>query len=481
MSKTSYITTSIPYVNASPHVGHAEEFVQADVIARYRRLMGDDVFFLSGTDDNALKNVLKAEEARIPIEAFVSRNADTFEELLRALNISNNDFIRTSSDTRHAPGAQKLWSSCKSEDIYKKIYKGLYCVGCEEFKLDKELLDGHCPEHPTLKLEEVEEENYFFRLSNYQQKLEELVTTGTIKVVPTSRKNEVLAFIRSGLEDFSISRSRARARNWGVPVPGDDTQVMYVWFDALSNYITALQYATSGNNFEKFWSKGDSILHIIGKGISRFHAIYWPAMLLSAGVRLPDTIFVHGYLTVSGQKMSKSLGNVIDPFELIKGYGADAFRYFITREISPFEDSDITKERFREAYNANLANGLGNLSARVLQMSSQYLETPVDVSDAVDISQTEGYRDAIEAFEFNRALNIVWGFIGILDKEIQEEKPFELIKKDKEKAQEFITHSVKSLEGISRSLIPFMPETAKKMQEAIKANRKPENLFPRKV
>ena len=378
--KKFYITTAIPYVNSRPHIGFALEVVQTDVIARYQRQQGDDVRFLTGTDENALKNVQAAEEAGHPVKEFVAGNAELFQKLLTTLNISNDDFIRTSAEDRHIKGAQKFWAACKPEDIYKKKYRGLYCVGCEEFKLEKDLVNGECPEHPGKKLEEVEEENYFFKLSNYQDKLLEIIKSGEIAIIPDGRRNETLAFIESGLEDFSISRSRERAKNWGVEVPGDLSQVMYVWFDALSNYITALGYADDSEMFEEYWQKGET-LHVIGKGINRFHAIYWPAMLLSAGVALPKKIFIHGYVTANGQKMSKSIGNVIDPFEVVEKYGIDPVRYYLLREIPSTEDGDFSYEKFEERYNGELANGIGNLVARVATLGERI--SPIQLESGI--------------------------------------------------------------------------------------------------
>ncbi|OGZ02618.1 MAG: methionine--tRNA ligase, partial [Candidatus Liptonbacteria bacterium RIFOXYB1_FULL_36_10] len=324
--KTVFISTAIPYVNAKPHIGFALELVEADVFARFKRVNNNDVFLLTGTDENSLKNVQTAEELNIPTAEFVEKNAKFFQKLAVDLNISNDGFIRTSIEEKHKKGAEKLWSSCRPEDIYKKQYKGFYCVGCEEFKTAKDLENGKCPEHPNREVEIVEEENYFFKLSNYQNKLKEIIETGKMEIIPETRKNEMLSFINSGLEDFSISRSNERAKKWGIKVPQDEEQTIYVWFDALSNYITALDYTSAGEKFKKYWEEGSEIIHVIGKGINRFHTIYWPAMLLSAGVRIPTKIFIHGYITSAGQKMSKSLGNVVDPFELIEKYGADALR-----------------------------------------------------------------------------------------------------------------------------------------------------------
>ena len=283
------------------------------------------------------------------------------------LNLSFNDFIRT-RENRHLEGAKKLWSACRPEDIYKKQYTGLYCVGCEAFYTPKEVPDDVCPEHKK-PLEKIEEENYFFRLSAYQQQIEKLIESDTLSILPESRKNEVLNFVRQGLEDFSISRSQERAKHWGVDVPGDPTQVMYVWFDALSNYITALDYAKNGELYKTFWNSSEcKKIHMIGKGILRFHAVYWPAILLSAGLSLPQEIFVHDYVTINGEKISKSIGNVIHPQALVSEYGTDAVRYYFLREMPSTGDGDFSGRRLKEIYNSDLANGLGNLVARVAKL-----------------------------------------------------------------------------------------------------------------
>lgn len=472
-----FVSTAIPYVNATPHIGHAVEFVQSDIIARYHRLRGETVFFLSGTDDNALKNVLKAEEAGEDVATFVERHAANFKHLLSLLSVSNDDFIQTASDPRHASGVQKLWRCFKPEDIVKKTYTGMYCVGCEEFKTEKDLVDGHCPEHPNAPLETIAEENYFFRLGNYAHTLEELIASDTLRITPETRKNEVLSFIRGGLEDLSISRSVARARGWGVRVPGDETQVMYVWVDALSNYITALGYADESETYKTFWEEGSVRTHVIGKGISRFHAIYWPAFLLSAGVPLPTDIFVHGYLTVQGQKMSKSLGNVVDPVSIVRAHGTDAFRYFVARHVHPFEDGDYSDAYFRECYNANLANGLGNLAARILTLSQTHLAGPVVMSGEKEIPQE--YAVALDSFEINRAADYVWQRIAKLDARITQEKPFAVVKEDPERGKALITELVLELASITHLLQPFLPQTAEKLTQAIAANAKPQVLFPR--
>jgi methionyl-tRNA synthetase len=371
---TYYVTTSIPYVNARPHLGHAMEFVLTDVLARYHRLRGDDVWFLTGTDENSLKNVQAAEREGVPVQELVDRNADAYDDLRGRLELSTDDFIRTSRDPRHLDGVRALWEACdRNGDIYRGIYRGLYCVGCEQFYTEEELVDGLCPEHLTPP-EAVEEENYFFRLSRYGNRLADLIASDRLRILPLSRKNEVLSFIRRGLSDFSISRSLARARGWGIPVPGDPGQVIYVWFDALANYITALGYGAGGALYKHYWLGGDRRVHVIGKGIVRFHAVYWPAMLLSASAPLPTELLVHGYVTINGEKISKSRGNTVDPVALAADYGADALRYFVLGQLPSGEDGDFTLERFVNAYNSKLANQLGNLLSRAVPMVTTYYD-----------------------------------------------------------------------------------------------------------
>ena len=367
-----YLTTAIPYVNAKPHLGFVLEIIQTDAYKRFLKLRGDEVYFVTGTDENSLKNVISAREKNISPQKLVDQNSQYFHDLKEVFNLSNDDFIRTTEE-RHKKGVVKLWKKVfDSGDIYKKEYEGLYCVGCEAFYKPEELINGLCPEHKT-KLELIKEENYFFKLSNYQKELEKMIVSGKLKIVPEKRENEVLSFIHQGLEDFSISRSRERAKDWGISVPNDDNQIIYVWFDALVNYITALDFCNEESElFEKWWNKSDKMIHFIGKGITRFHAIYWPAMLLSAKLRLPTTIFVHGYLTINGQKISKSLGEIIDPFEISKKYDSDIIRYFLLREISPFEDGDFSEHRLKERYNSDLAQGIGNLVSRILALGEQY-------------------------------------------------------------------------------------------------------------
>lgn len=459
-----YISTALPYVNAGPHIGHALEFVEADLVARYHRLLGEDVFFLTGTDENALKNVLAAQALGVSPREFVRKNSEKFQDLTHVLHISHDDFIRTTED-RHIRGAQKLWSLCRKEDITRKTYEGLYCVGCEEFYKENELEGGLCPEHKT-KPDYVKEENYFFRLSAYGDSLYNLIASDTLRIIPGTRKNEILRFIERGLDDFSISRSNERVRNWGVPVPGDDTQRIYVWIDALSNYINALGYADNKENFSKFWQGNENtILHCIGKGITRFHAIYWPAILLSAGIRLPTTIFVHGYLTVDGEKMSKSLENVTDPKAAVMRYGTDPVRYYLLREFSPFEDGDFDYKNLEERYESDLANGLGNLVSRVLTLASKLSHIPKanggDFKGAIDSAWDE-YRSALSEFRLGNGLEAIWRLIHISDEYLNREEPW---RKDIE-SDEFrrIIHSLLVvLANIAWLLRPYLPETSEKI------------------
>lgn len=379
-----YITTAIPYVNAEPHIGHALEFVQTDAFARYHRLLDEDTRFLTGTDDNSLSNVLAAEREGISITALIERNSRSFQQLTDLLDISNDDFIRTGFEERHIVGARKLWRAVeRGGDIYKRHYRGLYCPRCELFYSEGELIDGLCPEHRT-PVDLVEEENYFFRLSRYGDRLLELIDSGQLRIIPETRRNEVRSFVARGLEDFSVSRSRQRARGWGVEVPGDPDQVMYVWFDALSNYITALDYGTDGELYRRYWLENPRRVHCIGKGIVRFHAVYWPAMLMSAGEPLPEIIFVHGYLTIAGEKISKTLGNVVPPAEPVARFGVDAVRYWMLREVPPTEDADYTDERLERRYNADLANDLGNLLNRAVSMIGRYRDGVVPAPGAPD-------------------------------------------------------------------------------------------------
>jgi len=464
-----YLTTAIPYVNAKPHLGFVLEIIQTDAYKRFLKLRGDEVYFVTGTDENSLKNVISAREKNISPQELVDQNSRYFQDLKELFNLSNDDFIRTTEE-RHKKGVAKLWKKVfDSGDIYKKEYEGLYCVGCEAFYKPEELMNSLCPEHKT-KPELIKEENYFFKLSNYQKELEKIIVSGKLKIVPEKRKNEVLSFIRQGLEDFSISRSRKRAKNWGISVPNDDDQIVYVWFDALINYITALGfYNEESELFEKWWNKSDKIIHFIGKGITRFHAIYWPTMLLSAKLRLPTAIFVHGYLTINGQKISKSLGEIVDPFEISKKYDRDIIRYFLLREISPFEDGDFSEQRLKERYNSDLAQGLGNLVSRILALGEQYgKQIMIQCSNSDLITKSwNNYNKQMEEFRFNDALATTWNLISYCDKYISDTKPWEKINDEKE-FQKILGTLIYILGNISLMLSPVMSQTSEKILKFLK-------------
>lgn len=464
--KARYLTTTLPYVNADPHIGHAFELVEADALARYWRSLGDEVFFNTGTDEHGQKIARKADEKGETRQRYTDYYANEFKKLIGALNLTPDAFVRT-TDAHHKIAAQELWRRCMANgDIYKKRYSGLYCVGCESFKVESDLIDGKCPDHDVLP-ERIEEENYFFKLSNYQKYLEEYLSEEGV-IVPEWRRLEALTFVKKGLEDFSISREISRL-DWGVPVPDDEEQVMYVWFDALTNYISTLGWPEDvDGNFKKFWEKGETV-QVAGKDQVRFQSIMWQAMLKSANLPPTKQVVYHGFINSGGQKMSKSLGNVISPYELVEKYGTDATRYLFLRHVHPFEDTDITWEKLDEWYTANLVNGLGNLTSRILKMSETY-----------GVQFTE-YLDEKSVVDFNlqKALDDIWANIGSLDEYIQREEPFKKIKTDEEEAKKDVLHLLAHLEGVAGKLQPFMPETSKTILDAIKANKKPENLFPR--
>jgi len=479
-----YLTTTLPYVNADPHIGFAYEIVNADALARYWRLTGHEVFFNTGTDEHGQKIAQKADEKGESRQSYVDHYAGEFRKLKDMLALSCDTFVRT-TDEHHKHAAQELWKRCEAKgDIYKKKYKGLYCVGDEMFMKESELVDGRCPNHPNMELQEIEEENYFFKLSNYQSYLEEYLQ-GEGVVVPEWRREEALNFVRKGLEDFSISREKSRL-DWGVPVPGDEDQVMYVWFDALTNYISTLGWPEdAGGNFKKFWVEGASH-QMAGKDQVRFQSIMWQAMLKSADLPPTKTVIYHGFINSGGQKMSKSLGNVISPSELVTKYGTEATRYLLLRHVHPFEDTDITWDRLDEWYTANLVNGLGNLASRIMKMAETHLSEPLSSEnqnfDLFD-EQYDEFRNSVESFNFQLTLNKIWLDIQTLDLFIQENQPFKKIKSDNPEevvnAENDICFLVLKLSEIATLLQFCMPETSKIILEAIKANKKPENLFPR--
>ena len=482
--KALYLTTTLPYVNADPHIGFALELVQADVYARYRKLMGDEVFFNTGTDEHGLKIYRKAQEEGKDTQSYVDEYAARFQSLKDKLNLFPEiHFVRT-TNPHHKAAAQELWRRCLAKgDIYKKKYKGLYCVGDEAFIKETELVDGKCPNHPTMDVIEIEEENYFFRLSTFQERLVRYLSREDV-IIPSWRRDEAIAFVQGGLEDFSISREKSRM-GWGVPVPDDDSQVMYVWFDALTNYISTLGWpssakATEGKPedlFEKFWVNGETI-QMAGKDQVRFQSIMWQAMLMSAGLATTSRVFYHGFITSGGKKMSKSVGNVIDPLAIVEEYGVDPLRYFLVRHIHSFEDSDFTMEKFKEAYNAGLANGLGNAIARIITLAEAHLETPIVRPQPIGFHNE--YTDALDSFDFNAAADFIWDRIQKLDQKITELEPFKVVKVDLARGRVIIMELATELYFIARMLNPIMPGTALAIKTAILANKKPTNLFPRR-
>ncbi len=479
MNKKFYITCAIPYVNAAPHIGHALEFVQGDVIARYHRLLGEDTTLLSGGDENALKNVQAAEKAGRPVQQFIDENNIKFFELTKSLGCQFDIWQKGSDTVHHFPSSQNLWELCdKAGDIYKKSYEGLYCIGCETFYAADELDEkGECSEHPGKKLETVKEENYFFNLSKYQQQIIDLITSDNLAITPNTRKNEVLSFLKQPLQDISISRSTERAKNWGVPVPNDPTQRMYVWFDALNIYQSGVGFGWDDAMYKKWWPAD---VHVIGKGISRFHAVYWPAFLLSAGLPTPKALFVHGYFTVNGQKMSKTLGNVIDPTELIAKYGADPLRYYFLREIPAAADGDFSEQRFKELYNADLANGLGNLISRVAKLC----ETNRTVIEPTSPHLHDRVNTFLERFDFSSALayiwraDVAWG-LKWMDQDINNSKPWEIT--DVKQLALKLNLYVFYIRDIAYNILPFLPETSKKILKQFKGPtiKSATPLFPR--
>ncbi len=474
--KSFYITTTIPYVNADPHIGFALELVQSDAIARYQRLAGREVFFSTGTDEYGQKIWEASQKEGKDAQDYVDHYAEKFKELQNILSLSCDNFIRTTSP-ENIKAAQEFWRLCdKKGDIYKKAYKGLYCVGCEKFLTEKDLVDGKCVLHPTLTPQIVEEENYFFKISNYKKQLLEYLAKEKA-IIPEWRRTEANDFVENAMEDFSISRSIERTP-WGIPIPGDKAQVMYVWFGAFVNYISTLGWPDNKANFEKFWEQGYTV-QTAGKDMVKFQSVMWQGMLMSAGLPTTDTVVYHGFITGEGGiKMSKSIGNVINPNEIVQEYGADAIRYFLLREISTFEDSPFTVERFKEAYNAGLANGLGNLSSRILTLSEKYLDKCPEIPEHSDFGE---YFKFFENFDLKGAVDYVWQKIGELDKRIQETEPFKVIKLDEIKGRELISDLVVDLYTIARMLNPILPHTNEILKKLIKENKKPENpLFMRK-
>jgi len=464
-----YITTAISYVNAPPHMGHTLEFVLTDAIARYKRLMENDVYFLTGTDEHGVKNYSTAKKANIDTQTFVDRNTHIFQELKGILDLSYDDFIRTTDRKRHWPACQKLWKELMAKgDLYEKEYEGLYCEGCEAFMAIRDLVDGNCTIHqkpPTL----VKEKNYFFRLSKYSEKIGKLIQSDKLMILPSSRKHEILNVIKEGLYDVSFSRPRD-VLPWGVDVPNDPTQVMYVWCDALTNYISAIGYADNSDLYKKLWPAD---LHVIGKDIVRFHAGVWIGMLLSASIKLPKAILVHGFITHNGEKMSKSLGNVIDPIEIANKYGADALRYYLIREIPSGRDGDFNDKLFIERYNSDLANNLGNLVNRVHSLILRN-----NLSDFRFDRYFESYKEKVDEtwqkyvvdmneYNLHEAIFHVWRLIDYVNKKIDEEKPWSLLKTDPERGKAILFNILEVIRHISIMLTPVIPRSTAKIRQIL--------------
>ena len=470
-----YLTTTLPYVNAKPHVGFALEIIQADVLARFHSLMGDDVFFNTGTDEHGQKIYQKAlDEGKTPQE-YVDEYASKFDLLKNKLNLSYNNFIRT-TDKNHIDAAQEIWKRClKNGYIEKGVYKAKYCVGCELEKQDSELVDGKCPLHPNKDIELIEEENYFFKFSKLQNNLLDLYNKYPDFVLPKHSLNEVRNFVESGLQDFSISRLKEKMP-WGIPVPDDDKHVMYVWFDALTNYISALGWPENNEKFEGFWGTKEkpNAIQVAGKDNLRQQSSMWQAMLIAADLPTSRQIFIHGFITSEGQKMSKSLGNVVDPIEYVDKYGTDALRYYLLAKINPTEDSDFTKEKFAEVYNGELANGLGNLIARVAKLAEK-----IQFRVSGKVAFIDDVEDYIRNYEFDKALDIVWQKIKEIDTNVSKSEPWKM---DNEQLAVFLLPTCLQILAIGYSLSPFLPETSERIlnqfiKNGIIKSEKP--LFPR--
>ncbi|HEY1041563.1 MAG TPA: methionine--tRNA ligase [Candidatus Paceibacterota bacterium] len=477
--KNIYITTTLPYVNAEPHIGFAKEIIRADVLARYYIQKGHNVFFSTGTDEHGKKLWEAAEKEGVPVQDYVDTNAAKFKQLLEELGIHTSvHFIRT-TDTHHILAAQEFWKRCEAAGyIYKATYNAKYCVGCELEKTDSELVDGRCPLHPNRDLEIIQEENYFFAFSKFQDKLLKMYTDKKSVVFPVHRQKEITSFIERGLQDFSISRSREKMP-WGILVPGDDSQVMYVWFDALVNYISTLGWP-DGQQFDEFWNEGTTY-QFFGKDNLRQQTAMWQSMLLSIGIKPTEYLVDNGFIMAEGGiKMSKSLGNVVAPAEVIEAYGLDALRYMLIRHLSMFEDSDFSHKYAAEWYNAHLVNGIGNLTNRIMKLSETWLQAHDMPQDTPEFDP-EFVRLMEEDLDSQKAYDLVFSWIKEIDTYISEQAPFKVVKEDEEKGKAMIKELVQKLYKVATHLTPLIPGAAHQILLAISINTMPATpLFERK-
>ncbi len=475
---SKYIIRAIDYVNGVPHMGHTLEMVQSDVFARFYRSQGYDVRLGIGTDEHGQKIEAKAKELGMTPKEMCDVNSEKFREMADKLNISYDHFIRT-TDEKHERIAQTIWKKLVDKgDLYKKNYEALYCVGCESFKMEKDLVDGKCPEHDKAPIT-VQEENYFFKLSKYQQPIANWLRDTPKLIYPEARYNEIRNIVQEGLEDISVSRSKEALR-WGIAVPGDDTQVMYVWFEALMNYITAIDYSENNSEFAKWWTDAE-ILHVIGKDILRHHVAIWPAMLLALDVKLPEQYFVHGFIYTGGQKMSKSIGNVIDPLELIEKYGVDPVRWYLLREITTGKDGDITYERFDEVYTSDLANNLGNLLRRVIVLITKNELEECDADEFISDLEKQGtvFDDALRGYRLHEACEILMEVLNDGNQYIDENAPWKTVKEDPDEAAETLWNLVYLLKWVAKKMEVLLPETAEKLQKQLGSMEVGEVLFGR--